>query len=105
MNRKLHAHLIQAASMLLALFLSSGACPAQAEPVDDALAHFAADKFPETDKGIDELIATGAPTTPAILDALSNGRLFFDPRFAQSSTTAMPPTRSTMPRPASRRTA
>ena len=79
MNRKPRAGLIHAASLLLALVLSIGALPARAEPIDDALAHFAADKFPETDKGIDDLIATGAPTTPAILDALTNGRLFFDP--------------------------
>ncbi len=79
MHRKPRAGLIHAAALLLAMVLSIGSLPARAAPLDDALAHFAADKFPETDKGIDDLIATGAPTTPAILDALTNGRLFFDP--------------------------
>ena len=53
--------------------------PARAAPIDDALTHFAADKFPETDRGIDALIAAGAPTAPAILAALADGRLFFAP--------------------------
>ncbi len=70
-------------SMAAAVLLAALASPvlalaAQAAPVDDALAHFAADKFPETDRGIDELIASGAPTAPAVLGALSDGRLFFD---------------------------
>ncbi len=79
MDRKLRAGLIHAASMLLALILRPVHSRLGPRPIDDALAHFAADKFPETDTGIDALIATGAPTTPAILDALTNGHLFFDP--------------------------
>ncbi len=65
----------------LAALILPGLCavPARAAPVDDALAHFAADRFPETDRGIDALIAAGAPTAPAILAALADGRLFFDP--------------------------
>ncbi|RYC29857.1 urea ABC transporter permease subunit UrtB [Lichenibacterium minor] len=63
---------------LLAL-LCAAAAPAHAAPVDDALAHFTADKFPETDRGIDELVASGAPTAPAVLGALGDGRLLFDP--------------------------
>ncbi len=65
----------------LAALMLPGLCaaPARAAPVDDALTHFAADRFPETDRGIDALIATGAPTAPAILAALADGRLFFDP--------------------------
>ena len=43
------------------------------------LAHFAADKFPETDKGIDDLIATGTPTAPAILDAPEQRSPFLRP--------------------------
>ncbi len=65
----------------LAALMLPGLCavPARAAPVDDALTHFAADRFPETDRGIDALIAAGAPTAPAILAALADGRLFFDP--------------------------
>ena len=64
-------------AVLLALLAGLGA--ARAAPIDDALAHFAADKFPETDAGIDALVAAGGPTAPAVLGALSDGRLFFDP--------------------------
>ena len=65
-------------AILLALLAGAGLGGAQAAPVDDALAHFAADKFPETDLGIDALVATGAPTAPAVIGALNDGRLFFD---------------------------
>ncbi len=65
-------------AVLIAL-VAFAASPARAAAVDDALAHFAADKFPETDRGIDDLVASGAPTAPAVLGALSDGRLFFDP--------------------------
>ncbi len=65
--------------LLLALVLWCGVTPARAAPVDDALAHLAADKFPETERGIDALVASGSPTAAAVLGALSDGRLFFDP--------------------------
>jgi len=67
------------AALAVAMLAGLATEPARAAPIDDALAHFAADKFPETDRGIDALIATGAPTAPAILAALADGRLFFDP--------------------------
>ncbi len=53
--------------------------PAFADPSDDALAHFAADKFPETERGIDGLAASGAPMVVPVLQALGDGRLFVDP--------------------------
>ena len=56
-----------------------GAAPARADAVEDALAHFAADKFPETEKGVDALAASGAPTAGPVLDALANTRLLVDP--------------------------
>ena len=52
---------------------------ARADAVDDALAHFTLDKFPETEKGVDALTASGAPTTAAVFGALRAGRLLFDP--------------------------
>ena len=65
------------ALMLAALcFFAIGA---RADTVDDALAHFAQDKFPETEKGIDALPASGASTAGPVLDALADGRLVFDP--------------------------
>ena len=63
---------------VLTALLALAAAPAYAAPVDDALAHFAADRFPETERGIDELVASGAATAPAVLGALTDGRLFFD---------------------------
>ncbi len=53
--------------------------PACADPVDDALAHFAPDKFPETERGVDAIAASGAPTASAVLNALGDGRLLVDP--------------------------
>ncbi len=58
------------------------ACPpasARADTIDDALGHFTQDKFPETEKGVDALAASGAPTTAAVLGALKGGTLFVDP--------------------------
>ena len=68
-------------SVITVLFalLALAVAPARAASVDDALAHFAADKFPETDRGIDDLVASGATTAPAVLSALADGRLSFDP--------------------------
>ena len=56
---------------------------ARADATDDALAHFAQDKFPETERGVDDLAASGAPTTMAVLDALGDNRLLFDPASRQ----------------------
>ncbi len=53
---------------------------ARATTLHDAFAHFSADKFPETEKGIDALIASGTATVPAVLGALGDNRLLFDPR-------------------------
>ncbi len=50
---------------------------ARADAIDDALAHFAADKFPETERGVDALVATGAATTAAVFGALADSRLFY----------------------------
>ena len=64
---------------LIALLCLALAAPARADAVGDALPHFAADKFPETDAGIAALAGSGSPRAPAILGALGDGRLFFDP--------------------------
>ena len=56
-----------------------GTVAARADATDDALAHFGQDKFPETERGIDDLAASGAPTAAAVLDALGDNRLVFDP--------------------------
>jgi urea transport system permease protein len=59
-------------SLVLAVFLPGVAA---AGPLDDALARFAADSFPETEKAIDELAASGEPHVQAVLQALADRRL------------------------------
>ena len=49
------------ALLLLGCMILASGVPARADALDDALARFAADKFPESEKGIGELAASGAP--------------------------------------------
>jgi urea transport system permease protein len=65
--------------LLLACLIGFGSAVARADPTDDALAHFAQEKFPETEQGIDALAASGAATAAAVMDALGDNRLLFDP--------------------------
>src|SRR3984957_10502143 len=62
---------------VLALLLFSGA--ARADAVDDALAKFLDDKFPQTAAAIGELSAEAPPQAAAILEALGDNRLMIDP--------------------------
>jgi urea transport system permease protein len=64
-------------ALLIALALAPGL--ARADAVDDALARFAADRFDDTQKGIDELAQSGHPTAEAVLSALGAGRLVVKP--------------------------
>ena len=50
-----------------------------AAPLDDALMRLAADSFPETEKAIAEIAASGAPAAEDILAALADRRLFLSP--------------------------
>jgi urea transport system permease protein len=68
--------LLRAVAVAVAL-LSSGA--ARADALDDTLAKFLADKFPQTEAAVSEL-ATEAPSQASgILDALGDNRLLIDP--------------------------
>jgi urea transport system permease protein len=68
--------LFRAVAVAVAL-LSSGA--ARADALDDTLAKFLADKFPQTEAAVSEL-ATEAPSQASgILDALGDNRLLIDP--------------------------
>ncbi|MGO9741854.1 MAG: urea ABC transporter permease subunit UrtB [Roseiarcus sp.] len=51
---------------------------ARAGSLDDAMARFQLDRFPETAKAIGELVASGAPNAAVILDALGDNRLLID---------------------------
>ena len=64
---------------LALLVLVCGASLAQADPLDDTLAKFQEDKFPQTALAISELAVSGAPNAAAILAALGDNRLFVDP--------------------------
>lgn len=67
------------ARLIAALIFICCASLARADALDDALAKFLDDKFPRTEQAIGELAASGAANAPAILDALGDNRLLFDP--------------------------
>ena len=74
-HRALRAALVVlalAASLVLSL-------AARADTLDDTLALFAENKYPQTDKAVAQLAAEAPPQAAAILDALDNNRLFFNP--------------------------
>jgi len=55
------------------------AVSARADAIDDVLTKFATDRFPDTEKGIQDLAASGLATGPAMLEALGANQLYFDP--------------------------
>jgi len=62
---------------LLALLVTASL--ARADALDDTLAKFLDDKFPQTAAAISELAAQAPPQAAAILDALGDNRLLIDP--------------------------
>jgi urea transport system permease protein len=62
---------------LFACLIFSGA--ARADALDDTLARFLDDKFPQTEMAIGELAAEAPPQAAAILEALGDNRLLIDP--------------------------
>jgi urea transport system permease protein len=71
------AHRIVRALAVAVALLSPGA--ARADAVDDTLAKFLNDKFPQTSAAIAELTAEAPRQAAAILDALGDNRLLIDP--------------------------
>jgi len=63
---------------LFTLIAIVSAQAARADALDDALARFTTNSFSETTAAIVDLAATGAPTAPAVLDALADGRLLYN---------------------------
>src|SRR5208282_881328 len=61
------------------LALLAFASSARADAVDDTLAKFLDDKFPQTATAIAELAAEAPPQAAAILEALGDNRLLIDP--------------------------
>ena len=64
-------------ALLLAFGFALACASAHAASLDEALAHFTADDFDETDAGIDAIAASGSPRAEIILRALQDGRLMF----------------------------
>ena len=66
---------------LTASLLGAGLAPTslRADAIDDVLVKFATDRFPDTEKGIQDLAGSGLATGAAMLEALAANQLFFDP--------------------------
>jgi len=75
--------LIVRAAALVALALTMGLAlspvAARADGLDDTLARFLQDKFPESEKAVAELAAQAPPQAAAILNALGDNRLLINP--------------------------
>ncbi|HSI42494.1 MAG TPA: urea ABC transporter permease subunit UrtB [Xanthobacteraceae bacterium] len=69
------------AALLLALALVAGLAPpaAQAGPYEDALAQFTTDSYADTGAALAGLVSSGDPRAGAVVEAMVDGRLFFDP--------------------------
>src|ERR1700729_1543215 len=76
--RRLAAHL-RALRAIGILAVMAFAPAARADAVDDTLAKFLDDKFPQTAAAIGELSADAPPQAAAILEALGDNRLIIDP--------------------------
>jgi urea transport system permease protein len=74
-NRALPLFLLAAG--LFAFFTATA--PARAD-FEDALQLFAADSFSDTDKAVTDIAASGHPEAQTIIEALTQGRLVFDPQ-------------------------
>jgi urea transport system permease protein len=66
-------------ALALSILLLVFALPAFAGPFEDAIGKFATDDFSDTDEAIGEVAASGNPQAFAIISALQDGRLMFDP--------------------------
>src|ERR1700721_2836547 len=75
--RRLAPHLrtLRAIGILAVMAFATGA---RADAVDDTLAKFLDDKFPQTAAAIGELSAEAPPQAAAILEALADNRLMID---------------------------
>ncbi len=74
--RGVHFRAIRALGILALLAFTTAA---HADAVDDTLAKFLDDKFPQTAAAIAELAAEAPPQAAAILEALGDNRLLIDP--------------------------
>src|SRR5277367_3680721 len=75
-GRRAYVSVLRAVGVVALLALASAA---RADAVDDTLAKFLDDKFPQTAAAIGELAAEAPPQAAAILEALGDNRLLIDP--------------------------
>jgi urea transport system permease protein len=68
---------VRACLVTLLLAFALGHSPVRAATLDEALAHFTAGDFDETETGITAVAASGSPRAEIILRALQNGQLMF----------------------------
>jgi urea transport system permease protein len=73
----MHCLRVALAVLLSALMLSFAAPAAHAATLEEAIPHFTADDFTETDAGISAVAESGDPRAAAIIEALQDGRLLF----------------------------
>jgi urea transport system permease protein len=64
-------------SLIAAFLFLACVGDARAQPYADALAHFTADSFSETEQGINEVAASGNSLAATLITALQEGRLLF----------------------------
>ena len=65
------------AVVLFAFIFLLAAPPVHAAGLEDAIAHFTADDYSETDAGISAVAESGDPRAATIIEALQDGRLLF----------------------------
>jgi urea transport system permease protein len=65
--------------VIFALVLLCAAVPSRADPVDDILAGFASTSYPDIEKTVGALAASGDAAAPGILDALNDALLEISP--------------------------
>ena len=74
-GRKAYVSVLRAVGLIMLLAFATAA---RADAVDDTLAKFLADKFPQTAAAIGELSAEAPPQAAAVLEALADNRLLID---------------------------
>jgi urea transport system permease protein len=67
-------------ALIVALGLMLAALPASAQSFEQTLEKFAADSFSETDDAINAVGVSGNPQAAAVIEALQDARLLFDPQ-------------------------
>jgi urea transport system permease protein len=64
-------------ALMMALVVLLAASAGRAATLDEALQHFTADDYDETDTGISDVAGSGSPRAQTVLEALQDGRLLF----------------------------